>query len=121
VSSDRDASDASDRDASTRTRTGEVKVVRRVRSTGFFVTVCFGALATVAGAGGLFFEFRDHDQSSGSVAALAIGLVLIVLAILSERPGRARRIIVTIRNSVLVLVVLASLFGLFLAIVGPLH
>jgi hypothetical protein len=61
---------------------------------GFLVAACFGALAIVIGASGiysgLFFETKDYDSHFSyvpAVMALLIGIALIVLEFRSETPA----------------------------------
>ncbi|HEV2305544.1 MAG TPA: hypothetical protein VGR93_08495 [Candidatus Acidoferrales bacterium] len=89
---------------------------------GFFVAICFAALATIGGGGTIFLEFRDHTSHFlGPAIELSLGLSLAVLALLGESSGRVRRTAFILRNSLIALFVLAVVLALMLFLVGPLH
>jgi hypothetical protein len=97
-------------------------MLAKLPSAGFFVATCFAALAIIGGAGALFVEFRDHtNQFLGPAVMLSVGIALLVLAVLSENHGRAHRIVVGLRNSVVVLFALAVVLVLLLIFIGPFH
>jgi hypothetical protein len=107
---------------------GAAGMLAKVPSIGFFVATCFGALAIVIGAGGiysgLFFETKDHDSQFSfvpPVIALLVGTVLIVLAFKGGSPGRSHGIVIGLRNSLIVLLAVAVALVLLLILIGPLH
>ena len=97
-------------------------MMAKVPSAGFFLATCFAAIAIVCGAGGIFLEIRDHtNHFSGLAVGLSVGIALLALTFLGEKPGRARRIIVGLRNFLIVLLAVTVVLGLLLALIGPLH
>jgi len=92
----------------------------KVPSTDFFMTTCFAALAIVGGAAGIFFEARDHsDKFFGPSIVLALGITLIALAFLGEKPGRAHKIVIGLRNSLIALFALAIVLTFLLLLIDP--
>jgi hypothetical protein len=103
-------------------------MLTKVPRVGFFVATCFGALAIVIGAGGiysgLFFETKDYDSHFSfvpPVIALLVGIVLLVLAFRGETPGRSHRVVICLRNSLIVLLAVTVVLVLLLILIGPLH
>jgi len=89
---------------------------------GFFVATCFAALAIVGGAGGIFFEFRDHtNHFVGPAIELSVGITLIALALLAETHGRGHRIVVGLRNSLIALLAVAVVLVLLFIFIRPFH
>jgi hypothetical protein len=103
-------------------KSGQPKMLAKLPGPGFFVATCFAALAIVGGAGALFVESRDHtNHFLGPGVMLSIGIALLAITILAEKPGRARRIIVGLRNSFIGLFAVAVVLVLLLAFIGPFH
>jgi hypothetical protein len=102
---------------------GDGRILRTLPSTGFWLASASGALLLVGGCAVIFLDFRDYrgDLSKSVVALVAIVGLGIGLIALGERPGRAHRAIIIVRNSLITLVALAGLLAVLLIIVGPLH
>jgi len=94
----------------------------KVNRDAFYVATCFAALAIIGGAGGIYLEFRDHtNQYVEPAIVLSIGIALIALAFLGEKPGRSHRIVIGFRNSLIVMFVAVIVLTLLVILIGPLH
>jgi hypothetical protein len=103
-------------------KSGQPEMLAKLPGAGFFVATCFAALAIVGGAGALFVKFRDHtNQFLGPAVMLSVGIALLVITVLAENPGRAHRIVVGLRNSLIALFAVAVVLVLLLAFIGPFH
>jgi hypothetical protein len=86
------------------------------------VATCFAALAIVSGAGLVFIEYRDHTfQFLGPAVMSAVGIALLFLAFFAEKRGRGHKIVVGLRNSVLVLFGITLLVLLAFLLIRPFH
>lgn len=98
--------------------------LKNMPSAGFFVSTVIGAVLFVFGTVAMFLAFRDRGDFSGDsvlAACAVVGIALIVLAFLGERPGPARRIVVIVRNCLIGLVALVVLLATLFVITGPYH
>ncbi len=105
---------------------GGGRILGTLPSAGFWIASVCGALLLVGGSAAIFFDFRDYrDDLSKDLfapaATVGVGIGLIALAFLGERPGRAHRGVVIVRNSLITLVAVAALLATLLIIVGPMH
>jgi hypothetical protein len=97
-------------------------MLAKVPRDAFYVATCFAALAIVSGAGEIYLEFRDHtNQFIGPAIVLSTGIALITLTFLGEKPGRGHRIVIGLRNSLIVMVAVVIVLALLFIHFGPLH
>ena len=89
---------------------------------GFLVATALAALAIVGGAGAIFLEVRDHtNHFLGPAIEASLGIALLTLAVTAESSGRARKIAVVVRNSLIVLFAVIIVLIFVLMAIGPLH
>src|SRR5882724_8693893 len=89
----------------------------RIPRAGFFVAASFAALAVVGGAGSIYLECADHtNRFRGPSIVLAVGIILMALVFLGEIPGRSQKIVVRLRNVVIVLCAITVACVLLLAL-----
>jgi drug/metabolite transporter superfamily protein YnfA len=88
----------------------------------FFAAACFGGLAIVFGSYAIWSDYREHEGLEGRfVGILMLGIILIVLAFLSEKAGPTRRIAIIFRNVLVGLCAVSVFLATLLVLIGPLH
>ena len=102
------------------------RILGTLPGAGFWIASVCGALLLVGGCTAIFFDFWVFREDVSKppfalVATVGVGIGLIALAFLGERPGRAHKVIVIVRNSLIIFVALALLLATLLIIVGPMH
>jgi len=101
---------------------GHQEMLAKVNRGAFYVATSFAALAIIGGAGGIYPEIRDHtNQFAGPVTALSVGIALIAFAFLGEKTGRGQKIVIGLRNSLIVTFVVVIVLAILLILLGPLH
>jgi uncharacterized membrane protein HdeD (DUF308 family) len=92
-------------------------------STSLVLATILGSLLLVGGLTAIVFNFRYHYGESiiGSFAAITLGLLLIVMAFLSESPGPHQRTFAIARDVLIALFCLGLILVLLLILIGPLH
>ena len=97
--------------------------MKKPLSTSLVLATILGSLPLVGGLTAIVFNFRYHYGESilGSCAAIALGMLLIVIAVLSENPGSHQRIFAIARNVLIGLLCLGLILVFLLILIGPLH
>ena len=92
-------------------------------STPVVLATILGTLPFIGGLTAILFNLRYHYHESalGPSVGVSIGLLLIVLALLSENPGPYQRMLVIARNALVLLFCAVALLALVVILVGPLH
>jgi hypothetical protein len=100
----------------------ETQVVKRGPSTDLVLATILGALAIVGGFGSIFFDLRDRERlTAGPLVAGIIGVMLILVAVMSERPGSRQKVFVILRNSLILVFCIGLALAFLLFLIGPLH
>lgn len=98
------------------------EMLAKMSRNALYIATCFATFAIVGGAGGIYLEFRDHtNQFVGPAIVLSAGIALITLAFLGEKRGRGHRIVIGLRNSLIVMFALVIVLAFLLILFGPLH
>ena len=97
--------------------------MKKSLSTSLVLATILGSLPLVGGLTAIVFNFRYHDGESilGSCVAVALGLVLIVIAVLSESSGSHQRAFAIARDVLIALFCLGLILVFLLILIGPLH
>ena len=92
-------------------------------STSLLLAMMLGALPLTGGLTAIVFNFRYHYGESilGPCVAVAVGLLLIVIAVLSDSPGPRQRWFVIARDLLIGLLCVGLVLVLLLILIGSLH
>ncbi len=96
--------------------------MNRTPSTDLVLATIFGTLAIVGGFGSIFFSVRDRERLTvGPLAGGAVGVMLILFALMSELHGSRQRIFVLLRNSLILVFCIGLALAFLLFLIGLLH
>jgi hypothetical protein len=96
--------------------------VNRTPSTNLILATILGTLAIVGGFGSIFFSFRDREPlTAGPLVGGIIGVMLILVAVMSDRPGSRQKVFALLLNLLILVFCIGLALAFVLFLIGPLH